>query len=294
MISRRHFLSAVPLGLTAASACAEFAEAAPTRVKLGAQTNAWRVNPSDFAQVLDVLRQLKQLGYEGFETGFRNIQGQFAKAAQARQQLEQIGLTFFATHIFLDQYDAQTRIAPMELIQKVVDGAASLGAQRLIVSGGGLMKDGKVAADELKRKADGLNAAGRYAKSQGMKLAYHNHGPEVAGGGQEIEGLYRQTDPALVEFVMDCGWAWRGGLNVTAFFAKHHARLAGMHLRDFRGDKQVPLGQGDFDVKSLAAAINRTKWAGWVLNEEERLDGSKPGETAIAPARETLRKVFGK
>jgi sugar phosphate isomerase/epimerase len=294
MISRRHFLAAVPLGLAVAGVRTVPAQAAPTRVKLGAQTNAWRINPSDFAQVLGVLRQLKQLGYDGFETGFRNIQGQFANAAGARKQLEQIGLTFFATHIFLDQYDPQTRIAPMELIQKVVDGAASLGAQRLIVSGGGLIKDGKVAPDDLKRKADGLNAAGRYAKSKGLKLAYHNHGPEVAAGGLEIEGLYKQTDPALVEFVMDCGWAWRGGLNVTAFFEKHHARLAGLHLRDFSGDRQVPLGQGDFDVKSLAAAINRTKWAGWVLNEEERLDGSKPGEQAIAPARETLRKVFGK
>lgn len=299
MISRRHFLAAVPLGLVAAGVSTAGvstapAQAAPMRVKLGCQTNAWRINPGDFSQVLGVLRQLKQLGYDGFETSFRNIQGQFANAAQARKQLEQTGLTFFAAHIFLDKYDPQTRIAPFELIQKVADGAASLGAQRLIVSGGGLIKDGKVAPEDLQRKADGLNAAGRYVKSKGLKLAYHNHGPEVAAGGLEIEGLYRMTDPALVEFVMDCGWAWRGGLDVTAFFEKHHTRLAGLHLRDFSGDKQVPLGQGDFDVKSLAAAINRTKWAGWILNEEERLDGSKPGETAVAPARETLRKVFGK
>jgi inosose dehydratase len=296
MLSRRDFLAALTpataVALTGLGAAPPAAESAG--VRLGCQTNAWRINPGNFSNLLAVLGEIKRLGFEGFETGFRNIQGQFSNAAAARAQIEQTGLTFFAAHIFLEQYDPQTQIAPLDLIQKVADGAANLGARRVIVSGGGLIKDGKVDAAALKRKAEGLNAAGRYCKSKGLRLAYHNHGPEMSEGGLEIEGLYRQTAPELVEFVMDCGWAWRAGMDVTAFFARHNRRIAGLHLRDFSGDKQVPLGQGDFDVKALAAAISRAKWPGWVLNEEERLDGSKPGAAAVAPARETLRKVFGK
>ena len=298
MISRRLFLAAGSVTLTAVCArrASAFAPPAPanTGVKLGCQTNAWRIDPDDFTQVLAVLNKLKELGFTGFETGFRNLQGQFGNAAAARKQIEQTGLQFFGAHIFLDKYDQQTRIAPLDLIQKVAAGAAALGAQRLIVSGGGLIQDGKVEDSALQRKAAGLNAAARYCRSQGLRLAYHNHGPEFAADGLEIEGLFRLTDPGLVDFLTDCGWASRAGINVPEFFSRHHRRLSGLHLRDFKDDTQVPLGQGAFPLKELAAVIRRVKWNGWVLTEEERLSGEKPGERAVAPARQALRQVFGK
>ena len=67
-------------------------------------------------------------------------------------------------------------------------------------------------------------------------------------------------------------------------------RIDGIHLRDARQGKEVPLGQGDYDWRPLAAAVARAKWDGWVLAEEERLSGEKPGEAAIKPAREAIRR----
>lgn len=90
MKTRREFLAAAPAGILAASALLD-AAAEPRGVRVGCQTNAWRIDPNDFNQVLAVLRQLKTLG---FETGFRNVQGQFANAAPARKQIEQTGLQF--------------------------------------------------------------------------------------------------------------------------------------------------------------------------------------------------------
>lgn len=298
MLSRRTFLTTLAVGASAGRV-RQMASAAPAaRIKLGCQTNAWRIDARDFTQVLQVLTKLKELGFDGFETGFRNLQPQFGNVATARAQIEKIGLQFFGCHIFLDKYDEQTQIAPLELIRTVADGAAAFGAQRLIVSGGGLLQDGKVNTEALKRKADGLNAAAKYCQSKGLRLAYHNHGPEFQNGGLEIEGLYQHTDPARVDFLTDCGWAWRGGINVPEFFARHHRRIVGLHLRDFKGDfksdVQLPLGQGDFPLQALANAIRKAKWQGWLLNEEERLSGEKPGETAVAPARATLKKVFGR
>lgn len=292
MISRREFLAA-PIAVASAAA---LLQAAPKNigVKIGCQTNAWRIDPNNFDSLLDVLRQLKTLGYEGYETGFRNVQGQFANSVAARKQLEATGLKFLGCHIFLDKYDEQTQVAPQDLVQKIADGAALLGAERLILSGGGLIRDGKVSADVLKRKAEGLNTAGKYCRSKGIRLAYHNHGPEFEASGLEIEGLYAHTDPALVDFLHDFGWAFYAKANVPEFFAKHHKRIVGMHLRDFKNGEQVPLGQGEFPVRELAAAIKNAKWAGWAINEEERLSGEKPGEKAVAPARQTLKQVFGK
>lgn len=289
MLLRRDFLLAVSAALPATWLAKPSAN-----VNLACQTNAWQIDPANFADLLKVLAKLKELGYAGYETGFRNIQDQFNNAPAARQQLEQTGLAFFGTHIFLERYDLQTNIAPLSLIQRVAFGAAALGAQRVIVSGGPVVRDGKLDQDALMRKAQGLNIAARYCKTKGLRLAYHNHGPELAHNGLEIEALIQNTDSTVVDFLVDCGWAFHAGANVPAFFAKHQRRLIGLHIRDFKDGKQVILGQGDFPLAALAAEIQKANWTGWVLNEEERLSGEKLGETAVAPAREAIRKAFGK
>jgi len=296
MISRRVFLAALPAGFVTASAplTTQTPSGNVSGVKIGCQTNAWRINPADFSQLLGVLAKLKDLGFEGFETGFRNVQDQFANPKPAREQIEKTGLRLFGVHILLDQYDMQTQIAPFDLIRKVADGAASLGAQYLILSGGGLNKYSRVDIESLKRKVGGLNEAGKYSKSKGVKLAYHNHDVEVADKGLEIEGLFRLTDPTVVDFLIDCGSAYRVKMNVPQFFARYHTRIIGLHLRDFKNYEQVTLGQGDFPLNDLAAEIKRLNWTGWVLNEEERLSGEKPGDKAVGPARQALRQAFGK
>ncbi len=295
-MSRREFLRSVPAGaaLSAALPLSFPVAAAAAGPRIGCQTNAWALKPGDFDQFLSVLGTIRSLGFEGFETSFRNLQGQYATAPAARARIEQTGLVCLGVHIFLNEYDPQTRIAPMDLVKTTADGAAALGAERVIVSGAGLEKGGVVGAQDLAAKVAGLHAAARYCKDKGLRLAYHNHGPEFAAGGAEMNGLIKGTDPGLVEFIVDCGWAWRAGVNLAAFFSEHRGRMAGMHLRDFKGEVQVPLGQGQVDWKPLAAAVRSTGWSGWTIAEEERADGSKPGESAVAPARETLRTLFGR
>jgi len=295
-MSRRAFLITIPAG--AALVHPDHARGQSARPaagpRIGCQTNAWPIKAGDFDQFLAVLRTLKSLGFDGFETTFRNVQSQYPNAAAARKQIESIGLACFGIHIFLTEYDPATRIAPMDLVWTTVDGAAARGAERLLLSGGGLAKDGTVRQQDLAAKVAGLNAAAKYAHDKGLGFAYHNHGPEFAAGGAEIDGLIAGTDPKLVEFLLDCGHAYRAKVDLAAFFTKHRGRLAGLHLRDFKGDPQVPLGQGEVDWKPLAAAVRKSGWNGWILAEEERADGSKPGESAAAPARETLRQLFGR
>jgi len=290
-LSRRDFLSCLPAGAMITALPLSAAAAAP---RIGSQTNAWPIKPGDFPMFLRVLGELKALGFEGFETSFRNVQAQYADPAPARASLAASGLAFFGVHVFLTEYDPRTRVAPMDLVKATADGAAALGAQRVILSGAGLVRDGRVAEGDLAQKAAGLEEAARYCRGRGVGFAYHNHGPEFAAGGAEIAGLIGRTDPALVAFLVDAGWAYRAGVDLAAFFTTHRARIAGLHLRDFTGEQQVPLGQGDVDWAPLASAIRASAWDGWVMAEEERADGSKPGASAAGPARATLRKLFGR
>jgi inosose dehydratase len=279
-MSRRTILSAVPgAALTAASGA---------QVHVGCQTNAWKIDPHDPNSLLHVLDVLKQIGFAGFETGFANLRDRFAQPAEARASLRNTGLRFFGIHIFLTAYDPRTSIAPCDLLQEVADGGVALGAERLIVSGASTPE-----AAALSRKAAALNRTAESCRQKGLGFAYHNHDAEFRRDRFQIEGLLRETDAKLVHLVVDAGHAVEGGANVAEFFTKNSARIDGMHLRDARAGKEVPLGQGEYDWRPLAAAVRKANWNGWLLCEEERLNGEKPGETAARPARETIRKIFG-
>jgi len=256
-------------------------------VHLGCQTNAWAIDPRDFSNVLAIVRKIKDYGYQGFETGFANVQTQFDNPAGAKGKLDAIGLKFIGVHIFLNQYDGATRVAPPELYERVAAGGAKLGAERLILSG-------TPPEDQAgrNRKAEALNRAGAFAQKLGLKLAYHNHGPEFANHGQEIEFLLRETDPARVWFLVDAGHAFRAGADIPGFIRKHHRRLTGLHIRDTKDGRETPLGTGEFPLEAVAAAIREAGWSGWVINEEERV-GGKPGDDAVKPARDALFRIFG-
>ena len=259
------------------------------RLHFGVQLNAFSIDPENFSTFLDALSEVKRIGYEGFESGFRFVNGQFANPAAARKQIEQSGLTFFGIHIFLttQMYDSATGIAPAWLYEEVARGGAALGSKHLILSGA-------PAADEemLKRKIDGLNKAGAFAKSVGLKVAYHNHWPEFESKIGEIEALYAQTDPALVWFLLDAGHAYRGGANVPEFVRAHQHRIVAFHLRDYKDGRLVTLGSGTFPLKEVATTIKEIGWRGWVENEEEREDLSHNGAKVVEPAYRAMKEAF--
>ncbi len=266
------------------------ARSASQRIKIGSQTNAWPINPNQPDTLYQSLAAIKELKFQGFETGFRNVLP-LAENSSAWKQHEQ-GLAFFGVHIFLLQYDSETRIAPMDLATKVARVGAQLGAERLIVSGAPAFSNGNVDETAVQKKAAALNELGQQVKSLGLKLAYHNHGPEFASPQPEIEMLMQKTDASLVWFLLDAGHAFRVGANLPNFISQHHKRLTGIHLRDFQNGKQVPLGEGEFPLAQVAQTLINSDWMGWVLTEEERENGSKPGIAAVKPAREALKRTF--
>jgi sugar phosphate isomerase/epimerase len=276
----------LPLGMQRA-----FAQTGHTTpgIRFGVQLNAFPIDPKRFETFLDTLGQIKQIGYQGFESSFRNVSEQFAAPEKARRAIEATGLTFFGIHVFLPTplYDATTKIAPPAVYEPIARGGAALGAKHIVLSGAPVEN-----ADQLKAKIEALNAAGRFAKSVGITAAYHNHWPEFESKLGEIEALYTQTDPSLVSFVLDAGHAYHGGANLPVFIPAHANRIIGFHLRDFKNGRLITLGQGTFPLAQVAATIKKIGWKGWVENEEEREDLSKTGSEVIAPAYKAMTEAF--
>jgi len=259
------------------------------RYRFGVQLNAFPIDPKNFSTFLSALGEVKRIGYDGFESSFRFVSEQFASPQNARRQIEATGLAFFGVHIFLNtpMYDPATTIAPASLYEGVARGGAALSAGHLILSGAPAAD-----ADQLKRKVEALNRAGAFAKSVGLRVAYHNHWPEFESKLNEIEVLYTQTDSSLVSFLLDAGHAYRGGANVPQFIRAHSSRIVAFHLRDYKDGHLVTLGTGTFPLAEVAATIKQIGWKGWIENEEERENLSHNGAQVIEPAFRAMKEAF--
>ncbi|MGI8744231.1 MAG: sugar phosphate isomerase/epimerase family protein [Bryobacteraceae bacterium] len=280
-ISRRRFLAASAAG--AANAWAK-----GTGPKVACQANGFVLKQGDFPGLLGALEQMKRLGYTGFECNVRFVRDQFDTASQARKQIESAGVQFIGAHMSVEQTKPETFPA-------IVKGVAGLGAQAIVMSARGLSPEGQFEKSALEKKAAQLESLAQVCKGGGLRLAYHNHNPEFANHNAEIEGLAAATSPALVWFLMDAGHGYLGGGDPAEFMAHHSDRIFGCHVKTFQGgsqDRQVPLGQGDFGFEALSAAIKKTSWTGWLIDEEG--GGPKPGNTAaLGRDREYIRKIFG-
>lgn len=252
-------------------------------ISVGCQTNAWKIDPADYVSQVSLWAKIRELGFAGIETSFRNLEPHFERGGEIASQLRRLALRLYGVHIWLEKYDAETGLPPRELIDRIAAGAARVGAERLILSGH--------VAPQVEAKLAAFKSIERHCRRLGLRLAYHNHAPELTGADPELPKLMKKARD--VEFLLDWGHAYRAKADLVALFRKHQNAIAGMHFRDFRGEQQVPLGQGEVDYAPLAQAMIKARWSGWVLAEEERADGTKPGEGAAGPARAHFRKLLG-
>jgi len=263
-------------------------------LRAGCQANGWNLDPAKFDLLLTAIREMKELGFEGFETNIRFFQPQLGDVAQAKAAVDAIGLEFVAAHTNLPNYQKLGMEGTGNEITKLAEQAKQFGAHALVLSHGGLSKTGEFTQEALDQKAQALNVSGRRCADAGLTLAYHNHQPEFQNNAAEQLGLLEKTDPKLVYCMMDIGHAWLANPDAIRVFAANPGRVFGLHVRDFHNRQSVPLGQGEFPLKELAAVIRRTGWKGWLIDEEERPNlADKPGKAATGPSRATMKAVFG-
>ena len=215
-------LLGTPVGLLAAK---------PAAIRVGCQKDS-----SDFESLLAALATLRQLGFEGFETGFGALRSQFAHPDRAYDRLKKTGLRLLGIHVALKTYQPQTALPSLALLQEVADAGRSLDAERLIVSGAPA-----VHPLVLRAKADALNKVAKYCKSVGVGCAYRDDTGEAAD-------LLPQTE-SNVHFVL-------GGTNLADFFTTNWRRIDAIHV-----------GSED-ETARLAKAIRASPWRGWLVAEE--------------------------
>lgn len=299
-ISRRTVLRGAALAFAGvvASFGAEDACAAPFPILPGLQLySVHELLPKDYQGTLN---ELGAMGFKEVEAA-----GFFGHgAADVRAAMRTAGLALVSSHASFDDLHGKPG-ATLEFHK-------ALGVEYVVCSSPGAKDTERLRAmsyrermqaftlDDYRWTAEMLNTWGQAARQQGLKLAFHNYtGEFVARGGVvPYDELLRLTDPALVFFELDWGWAEMGGGSPAAYLARYPERFPLVHLKDFKAPVQpvtpmdppppAELGRGTEDFHAVQRAI-RASGVRHVFAEQEGYD--MPPLEALRIDAEALRRL---
>lgn len=288
-LSRRGLLRAGLSAALAAIAPSRRSSANPLGKPIGIQL--WTVNEPLKRDPAGTLAKLAQIGYREVETaGFVGRTPQ-----QFRRLLDDAGLAAVSAHLdfVLDRLEATFEAAHAL-------GASYAASSSLLETVGELLpakpawKSG-MSLEEAHRTADVANRIGAAARRAGLKFALHNHDREFVDLGAGTVGydiVWRETDPALVQFEIDCGWMVFAGRNPLDYLRKYPGRIPLIHVKDFQPKhnahaaplaeemRGAELGRGVVDYRPIFAAAKRAGLEHYFVEQEGPFSRMSPLEAA--------------
>lgn len=200
-------------------------------------------------ELLETLRQVKKLGYDGVEfAGFAGLPAQ-----DVRRVLEETGLTVVATHESLDRLENG--------LEELVSYCKELGCANIVCA---YAPTGS--REELDRLKTVLANASRHAGESGMKVLYHNHTQEFRplNGKRPLDEI---KEVSLLE--LDTYWAFDSKVDVSAYLRENTARIGLIHLKD-GSLESVPcaIGEGKNDIAGILGTAKQLGYE-WVIVEND-------------------------
>ena len=97
--------------------------------------------------------------------------------------------------------------------------------------------DHLVTVDDCKRSAEQMTQMCEHLREFGLTGIVHNHASEFRRAADDPEHtlydlLLKFTDPALVKFELDVGWAARAGVNTGDLIRAHSGRFPVLHVKE--------------------------------------------------------------
>jgi sugar phosphate isomerase/epimerase len=277
-LTKRSFLGSAAL---VAASCASATRApffASRNLPLGIQLyTLGEMVREDFA---GAMRAISKIGYQSVQlAGFHGH-----TPAQILAALEAAGLDCPSAHIApqlragepslngdvgrlaedLRRIGVRQVITPVFLVPDRIDGATRTDETR----GQALARVARqLEPDDWRRNADFLNKKGIALRREGLGIGYHNHNAEFApfpDGETGLSLLMANTDPDIVSFELDAGWAVMAGAQPEYLLSRFPARITHVHVKDVRADTQpnfefrqssVEIGSGVLDWSTLLPAF---------------------------------------
>ena len=175
------------------------------------------------------LNELAAIGFRAAE-----LAGGYGRTAtELRRAFDRAGLVCPSAHVVALQRPGGWDLHG-DLTQLIAD-LRTVGASYAVLAAPLAPRTTSFDADDWLRTADLLNEKGAILARAGLRIGYHNHAAEFArlpGGKSGYELLLANTDPHLVDFELDVGWATSAGQDLESLFRAANGRIQLLHLKD--------------------------------------------------------------
>lgn len=228
-----------------------------------------------------VLEQLAEIGLQNVEPYGGNYNGR--SATEVRNTLTALGLKAPSSHYNVVEDDFDTTL-----------GYVSTVGQEYVGSGG-FPAPGIGSYENTLATAEAMNRLGQRSTEAGVgKFFGHNHAGEFntkyEHNGELTsawEILVQETDPALVTFQLDVGWAAHAGQDVPGLLNQYGDRIDLLHIKDATNlggagsPKFTNLGDGEVDLQNILKAAKKADVAYYVLEYDLAPEGKNFATTGF-------------
>jgi sugar phosphate isomerase/epimerase len=267
---RRDFLTTVAAAsllpqVTARSAAAAPAAAAPEQLKLGVASYSLRKFPFEKALEMAKACDVKYINFKDVHLA-RTESPDAIKAARAKT--EAMGFTIMGGGTITWTKKGDTwQTSDDDQVRKDFE-YAKLAGMPLIVAA---------------PSYEALDTVEKVAKEYDIKVAIHNHGPEdkFFPSPYDVQKHIKNRDKHM-GMCVDIGHTWRAGVDPTKAILELRDRVYDLHVKDLsdltKRDSQVIVGKGAIDFPALFRALVKIGYTGHVgLEYEIDVDNPLPG-----------------
>ncbi len=274
MASRREFLTTVAAGVGAAALRPSWAWAAErgaikTALNGPVGLQLWSLReylPKDLPGTLAKVRAM----------GFREVEaaGLWGHSlADFKTALAKAELRCQSAHVGLENLSGD--------LAGTIAQAKEIGAKHLVCPW--IPHEKGFTREDALQTGAAFNKYGKAAKDAGLTFGYHPHGYEFVPSpeGQLFDTLLGATDPALVEFQVDCFHAYHAGADPVKLIEKLKGRVRSLHLKDQKKgypvepgkdgatpDADVPVGTGQIDFPAVLRAAVKAGVSLYYIEDE--------------------------
>jgi len=121
-----------------------------------------------------------------------------------------------------------------------------------------------------KSAAESLNRLGKYAQEKGTRLSLHNHLGQLFQDEEDLARFRQFAQPEYAGLTLDTAHLALGGVMDVAGVIRECARYINLfHIKDLKGRKFCPLGDGELDFGGIFEAIRDIGFDGWLVVDDE-------------------------
>jgi sugar phosphate isomerase/epimerase len=273
--SRRSFL--------AAAAAATVVSAKGKKIPVGLEL--FSVRDILAKDMMDTVRQVAKLGYEGVEFFSPYFSWTTAQAKDVRKLLDDLNIKAFSTH------NSASSFAP-ENVDKAIELNTIIGSKFIVMASSGKVEG----LDGWKKVAATLSQGHEKFMKAGIRGGYHNHQTEFKplDGTRPIEILAKET-PKTLMLQLDVGTCIEAGSDPVLWINQNPGRINCIHCKDWSPDKElgykVLFGEGAAPWKKIFEAAEKKGGIEYYLVEQE---GSRFSSIESAQrCLESFRKLHG-